>query len=166
MAADRAIVSISASLLPDEIKTSIGGTTIFDLNDVGDNNRWLFVLCNVAAVNEDLIPQTVHYIMSEGLATAGTSQVVAEGTDDCVFLFVKHTGTSDGTNATTHNITINLNNEDADATQTGSIVIKPNECWFARLAGQQLDDINAAHSGGGGNVQAAVYAIVDDGGGL
>ena len=39
MAADRATVSISASLLPDEIKTSIGGTSVYDLNDIGDNNK-------------------------------------------------------------------------------------------------------------------------------
>ena len=41
MAADRATVSVSASLLPDNIKATIGGTTVYDLNDVGDNNKWI-----------------------------------------------------------------------------------------------------------------------------
>ena len=34
MAADRATVSISASLLPDEIKASVGGTTVYDIDDL------------------------------------------------------------------------------------------------------------------------------------
>ena len=33
MAANRATVNVSASLLPDSMKTSIGGTTVYDLND-------------------------------------------------------------------------------------------------------------------------------------
>ena len=36
MAADKATVSVSASLLPDEIKTTIGGTTVYNLDDLGD----------------------------------------------------------------------------------------------------------------------------------
>ena len=43
MAADRAIISVSASLLPDNIKTSIGGTTVYDINDNGSANKWLYV---------------------------------------------------------------------------------------------------------------------------
>ena len=55
MAADRATVSISASLLPDEIKTSVSGTAIYDLDDFGDNNKWVYTLTNVGASSEDLI---------------------------------------------------------------------------------------------------------------
>ena len=43
MAADRATVNVSASLLPDSMKTSIGGTTVYDLNDTGNNNKWIYV---------------------------------------------------------------------------------------------------------------------------
>ena len=54
MAADKATVNVSASLLPDEIKTSVGGTTVYDLNEVGDNNKWTYSLTIIGASNEDL----------------------------------------------------------------------------------------------------------------
>ena len=62
MAADRATVNVSASLLPDEIKTSVGGTTVFDLNDVGDNNKWTYSLTIVGNSNEDALLASVPYL--------------------------------------------------------------------------------------------------------
>ena len=39
MAADRAMVNISASVLPDELKTSLGGTTVVDLNEMSSQDN-------------------------------------------------------------------------------------------------------------------------------
>ena len=55
MAADRATVSVSASLLPDEIKTSISGTTVYDIDDLGDNNKWSYSLTIVVSSSEVLL---------------------------------------------------------------------------------------------------------------
>ena len=44
MAADRATMSITASLLPDEIKTNVGGTTIYDLDDYGNKKPGIGVV--------------------------------------------------------------------------------------------------------------------------
>ena len=163
MAADRATVSVSASLLPDEIKTSVGGTTVYDLDDLGDNNKWIYSLTLITTV-EDLIKDGVPFL-GQGTAEEGATASV-KGTDDVVFLFVKHSGTTDGTtaNTTTATLAINLGAGTATGTAVGDIVIKPNECFFARIgaAGTEIQDINAVSSSGA--IQAQVWAIVDDGG--
>ena len=42
MAAHKATVSVSASVLPDDMKASVGGTIVYHLNDIGDNNKWVY----------------------------------------------------------------------------------------------------------------------------
>ena len=41
MAADKATVSVSASLLPDEIKAAVGGTTVYNIDDLKWINNFL-----------------------------------------------------------------------------------------------------------------------------
>tara|TARA_R100000781_G_scaffold107499_1_gene71757 strand:- start:839 stop:1324 length:486 start_codon:yes stop_codon:yes gene_type:complete len=161
MAADRATVSVSASLLPDEIKTSVGGTTVYDLNDLADNNKWIYSLTLITTV-EDLIKDGVNFL-GQGASEEGATASV-KGTDDVVFLFVKHSGTTDGSTATTATLAINLGAGTATGTAVGDIIIKPNECFFARIGatGTEIQDINAVSSSGA--IQAQVFAIVDDGG--
>ena len=161
MAADRATVNVSASLLPDEIKTSVGGTTVYDLNDLADNNKWIYSLTLITSV-EDLIKDGVNFLGQGESEEGGTATV--KGTDDVVFLFVKHSGTTDGSTATTATLAINLGAGTATGTAVGDIIIKPNECFFARIgaAGTEIQDINAVSSSGA--IQAQVFAIVDDGG--
>jgi len=161
MAADRATVNVSASLLPDEIKTSVGGTTVYDLNDLADNNKWIYSLTLITSV-EDLIKDGVNFL-GQGASEEGDTATV-KGTDDVVFLFVKHSGTTDGSTATTATLAINLGAGTASGTAVGDIIIKPNECFFARIGatGTEIQDINAVSSSGA--IQAQVFAIVDDGG--
>jgi len=160
MAADRATVNISASLLPDEIKTSVGGTTVYDIDDVGDNNKWTYSLTIVGSSSEDALLASVPFL-GQGTAEEGATATV-NGTDDIVFLFVKHTGTTDGSTATTATLALNLSGGAATGDASGDIVIKPNECFCARLGATQIDAVNADSSSG--SIQAQVFAIVDDGG--
>tara|TARA_Y100001973_G_C5197386_1_gene335200 strand:- start:2643 stop:3128 length:486 start_codon:yes stop_codon:yes gene_type:complete len=160
MAADRATVSVSASLLPDEIKTSVGGTTVYDLDDLGDNNKWVYTLTNVGASSEDLITTSATYL-GQGTSEEGATGTT-QGTDDVVFLFVKHTGTTDGSTSTTATLNLHLSAGTATGSAVGDIVLKPNECFFARLGNTEIDDINADSSSG--TIQAMVFAICDDGG--
>ena len=161
MAADRATVSISASLLPDEIKTSISGTTVYDLDDFGDNNKWVYTLTNVGATSEDLITTGTTYL-GQGTSDEGATGTT-QGTDDVLFIFVKHSGTTNGSTTTTANLHISTAAGTASGTATGDVVLKPNECWFARLSTDtKIEDINGDSSSG--VVQAQVFAICDDGG--
>jgi len=86
MAADRATVNISASLLPDEIKTSVGGTTTYDLNDVGNTNKWAYSLTIVGNSNEDALLASVPFL-GQGTASEGATATV-NGTDDVVLSVV------------------------------------------------------------------------------
>ena len=160
MAADRATVSVSASLLPDEIKTSIGGTSVYDLNDIGDNNKWTYSFTIVGASVEDALLASIPFL-GQGTAEEGATATV-NGTDDIVFLFVKHTGTTDGSTTTTANLHLNLSGGTVTGSAVGDIVLKPGECFFAKLGNTEIDDVNADSSSG--SIQAQVFAICDDGG--
>ena len=106
MAADRATVSVSASLMPDEIKTSVGGTSVYDLNDIGDDNKWTYSLTIIGSSSEDALLASVPFL-GQGTAEEGATATV-NGTDDIVFLFIKHTGTTDGSTSTTATLHLNL----------------------------------------------------------
>ena len=160
MAADKATVNVSASHLPEEIKTSVGGTTVYDLNDLGDNNKWTYSLTIVGASSEDALLASVPFL-GQGTAEEGATATV-NGTDDIVFLFIKHTGTTDGSTASTANLHLNLGGGTATGSAVGDIVLKPNECFYARLGNTEIDDINADSSSG--SIQAMVFAVCDDGG--
>jgi len=160
MAADKATVNISASLLPDEIKTSIGGTTIYDLNDLGDNNKWAYSLSIIGSSSEDALLASVPYF-GQGTSEEGATASV-NSTDDIVFLFIKHTGTTDGSTSTTATLHINLSGGTATGSAVGDIVLKAGECFYARLGNTEINDVNADSSSG--NIQAMVFAICDDGG--
>ena len=162
MAADRATVSISASLLPDEIKTSVGGTSVYDLNDLGNNNKWTYSLTIVGNSNEDALLASVPFL-GQGTAEEGATATV-NGTDDVVFLFIKHTGTSDGSTANTSALFLNLGgNDPSGGGSVGDIVLNANECFFAKLSNTEIDDINV-EADGSSNIQIQVFAICDDGG--
>ena len=161
MAVDRATVNVSASLLPDEIKTSIGGTTVYDLNDYGDNNKWAYSLTIVGSSSEDALLPTVAYLGQGTAEEGGTASVAAS--DDVLFLFIKHTGTTDGSTTTTATLAINLAGTAATGSAAGDIVLKPGECFGARMGtANPMANINADSSSG--NIQAMVFVIADDGG--
>jgi len=161
MAADRATVSVSASLLPDEIKTAVGGTLVYDLNDYGDNNKWAYSLTIVGSSSEDALLPTVAYLGQGSTEEGGTASVAAD--DDVLFLFIKHTGTTDGSTATTATLAINLAGTAATGSAAGDIVLKPGECFAARMGtANPMANINADSSSG--NIQAMVFVIADDGG--
>ena len=162
MAADKATVSVSASLLPDEIKTSVSGTTVYDIDDLGNNNKWIYSLTLVGNSNTDVIKASVPFL-GQGTAEAGAT-ATANGTDDVVFLFIKHTGTSDGSTANTDKLFLNLSAADpSGGGAVGDIVLGANECFYAKLSNTEIDDINA-EADGSSNIQAMVFAICDDGG--
>ena len=170
MAADRAIVNISASVLPDELKTSVGGTTVVDLDEMSGQgaNKWVFSLTLIGTSVEDLIKTTADFL---GGGTGEGQGAIASDTDEVVFFFVKHSGTTNGSTATTDLLVINLGDGTASGTTAGDVMLKPNECFFARIGnGTDVDMINAISrnsdnsSSGGGEIQTHVFALINDGG--
>ena len=162
MAADKATISISASLLPDNIKVSVGGTTVYDLNDTGDNNKWIHWRGQTDGTTaRDIVNTSGIQYLNQTVDYDDTPTVTVEATDDVVFILIKNSGTTDGSTTSSANLHVGLSGGDL-AANSGTIVIEPNECWFARLRGEALADINAASSSG--DLTYDVFAILDDGG--
>ena len=155
-------MSVSASLLPDNIKATIGGTTVYDIDDNGSANKWFYVRMQTDGTTaRDLITEDGVQYLNETITYTDTIGLTVEATDDCVFLVIKNTATTDGSTASTANLYVGLSGGDLSA-NAGTIVIEPNECWFARLRGEAMADVNAASSSG--DLVYDVFAILDDGG--
>ena len=162
MAADKATVSISASVLPDNIKVSVGGTTVYDLNDLGDNNKWIHWRGQTDGTTaRDLVSTADLQYLNQTVDYDDAATVVTEADDDVVFILIKNSATTDGSTASTASLYVGLSGGDLGA-NSGTIVIEPNECWFARLRGEAMADINAASSSG--DLTYDVFAVLDDGG--
>ena len=162
MAAHKATVSVSASVLPDNIKVSVGGTTVYDLNDTGDNNKWIHWRGQTDGTTaRDIVNTSGIQYLNQTVDYDDTPTVTVEATDDVVFILIKNSGTTDGSTVSTANLHVGISGGDL-AANSGTIVIEPNECWFARLRGEALSDINAGSSSG--DLTYDVYAIAEDGG--
>ena len=162
MAADKATVSVSASVLPDNIKVSVGGTTVYDLNDLGDNNKWIHWRGQTDGTTaRDLVSTADLQYLNQTVDYDDAVAEVTEADDDVVFILIKNSATTDGSTASTASLYVGLSGGDL-AANSGTIVIEPNECWFARLRGEAMADINAASSSG--DLTYDVFAVLDDGG--
>ena len=164
MAADKATISVSASLLPDNIKVSVGGTTVYDLNDTGDNNKWIHWRGQTDGTTaRDIVNTSGIQYLNQTVDYDDTPTVTVEATDDVVFILIKNSGTTDGSTASSANLHVGLSGGDL-AANSGTIVIEPNECWFARLGTDtKIEDING-DSSTSDVIQVSVFAIADDGG--
>ena len=140
MAANKAIVNISASVLPDDIKTSVSGSIVYDLNDIGDNNKWIYFANNVSA--------TAQSIMADG---------------DLGFLVLKHSGyQGDGTTASTDNLYLNIEHAKDASGGAEDLILEPGDVWWGRFVHSDIDDISVEAAAN--TVKLLVYAICDDGG--
>ena len=160
MAVNNAVVSMTASLLPDEMKAQISGITEYNINDNGNSNKWVFQKCTVTNTSADLFPNGIQYITI--LGTGDSIVTTTEASDDIVFLALKHTGTTNGSTSTTANLKINLNGENAATAGVGNILIKPDEVWCSRLDYSVMGSLHAYSLSG--SIMVAAYAIVEDGG--
>ena len=172
MAVDRATVSISASVLPDNMKVTVGGTIVYDINDIRSNggagNRWIHFRGITDGTNaQNLVNITdLQGYVNHNIDYNDTPTTINEHNDDAVFILIKNSGytgtryqlSSTGT-ASTSDLYVGLSGGDL-AINSGTIVIGSGECWFAKLRGEQLSDINCGSSSG--NLLYDVYAIVED----
>lgn len=162
MAADKAIVNITASVLPDNIKVSVSGNIVYDLNDVGDSNKWIHWRGQTDGTTaRDLVNTNGVQYLNATLDYTTSIPTTVEATDDVTFILIKNTGTTDGSTVSTANLYVGMSGGDL-AANSGTIIIEPGECWFARLRGEAMADINAASSSG--DLTYDVFAVLDDGG--
>ena len=162
MAANKATVNVSASVLPDDMKVSVGGTITYDLNDMaGDDSKWLYFVNDIDTSSEVLIPADVGYLGISG-SGGNTTPTRSAAADLLEFIVIKHSGfRSDGTTTSTDNLFINFTHGTAAANATGNLVLEPGDVWWGRFAGT-ADTADLTGLAAGNDIKVQVYAVLDD----
>ena len=164
--ADAATMTIKAILLPDEIQTTLKDLT-FAYTPADANDKWFYGIINVPhnTGSVDLI-SGVFLSNSAGKATGSTTATITTS-DKLKFLFIKNTGTTDGSSVTNESVHLVLDGSTVAHGSTNAIEISSGESWYAKLPNTIIGDLHAISADpdqtvGGGNVQCIVAAIIDD----
>jgi len=160
MAKHKAVINVSASVLPDWCKQGVAGSSVYDLNDLGDSNSWISWINNVDTSAQTIVPAGVQFINADG----GDSVANTHATDDdVVFLVIKHTGyLNDGVTKTASTSKLYFNQWGATdaANSTGNMILMPGEVWWGRFAGTtDISDISVLASTE--TIRLEVYAVID-----
>ena len=164
--ADDATMTIKAVLLPDEVQATLKDLT-FSYTPADANDKWFYSIINVphntGAV--DLI-SGVFISNSAGKATGSTTATISTS-DKVKFLFIKNTGTTDGSSTTDESVMLVLDGSTVAHSSTNAIEISSGESWYAKLPNTTIRDLHAISADpdqtvGGGNVQCIVAANIDD----
>jgi hypothetical protein len=152
--ADAATVTITATLLPDEIAKTITGSMTVTPDDV--NDKWYYKLTSCTATSTDLIAGAYLDYTAVDDDTAPTA--VASG-DKVKFLFVQNTSSADG-------VYLCFDGGAAANDLVDGVFIGPNQTWFGRLPNTTVANLHAISSdiGDAGDAVAIliVAALIDD----
>ena len=146
--ADDATVTLTATILPDEIAKTISGSMIISPADA--NDKWYYKLTSVSNSSTDLIAGYFTDYTAVDDDTAPTA--VATG-DKVNFLFIKNTDSS-------NDVYIVLDAGTASTSVTDGNKIKAGHSWFANLPNTTVADIHAITSSS--TVTCVVAALLDD----
>ena len=161
MAANKAVVSISASVLPDDVKSSVSGTIVYDLNDMaGDDCNWVYFANDIDTSSEVIIPADVGYV---GNGVTGNTTPTRTHANDCIeFLVLKHSGyRADGTTVSTDNLFFNFEHGQAAADAIDQLVLEPGDVWWGRFKGTG-DSADFTAIAAANDIKLLVYAVLDD----
>ena len=152
--ADAATISVTATMLPDEIAKTISGSMTATPTDA--NDKWYYKLTALTTTSAQLIAGTYLNYTAIAPATAHTS--VATG-DKVRFLFVQNQSSGDG---------LYLCFDGATAVNTGvdMAFVGASETWFAQLPNTTVGNLTAISSDidgtGDATVNVLVIALLDD----
>tara|TARA_R100001594_G_scaffold30570_1_gene57144 strand:+ start:8482 stop:8946 length:465 start_codon:yes stop_codon:yes gene_type:complete len=152
--ADDASITLSATILPDEIAKTISGSMTVTPDDA--NDKWYYKLTSVTTTSADLIAGR----FLDYTAVDQDTDLTAVSTSDKVkFLFIKNTSSADG-------IVVSIDGGTAAYNLADGIFIGAGESWFARLPQVTVANIHAIASdiGDAGDASATciVAALIDD----
>jgi len=146
--ANDATVTISATILPDEIAKTISGTMTVTPADVSE--KWYFKKTSVTTTSTDLIEG--EYIDHTAIAVGTDMTAVATG-DQIKFLLVQNQSSSDG-------IMLSIDAGAAAYNLADGIYIGPSETWFGRLPNVTVADLHAISSDLDGTGDASATCLV------
>ena len=164
--ADTGSVTFTASVLPEEYRKTFSNETFSYTPHADGKEGWYVTITNVTASSADLMGAGA-IERSVGVATAAAKEAAATG-DIVKFLFIKNTGTTNGSSSTTESVYLCFAAETADDGLANAVEIPAGMSWFARLPSCTRENIHAvsgvANAGGNGtgNVQCIVAAVLRD----
>jgi|TARA_R100000781_G_scaffold33685_1_gene24424 hypothetical protein len=152
--ADDASISLTATILPDEIAASISGSMTVTPDDA--NDKWYYKLTSVTTTSADLIAgRFIDYTAVD----QDTDMTAVSTSDKVKFLFIKNTSSADG-------IVICLDGGTAAYNLADGIFIGAGESWFGRLPQVTVANIHAISSdigdAGDASANCIVAALIDD----
>jgi|TARA_X000001382_G_scaffold52650_1_gene35923 hypothetical protein len=152
--ANDATISITATLLPDEIAKTITGSMTVTPDDA--NDKWYYKKTEVTTTSADLI---AGYFLDYTKVDQDTAPTAVATGDKVKFLFVKNTSAADG-------VMISIDAGTAANNLADGIFIGAGQTWFGRLPNATVADIHAISSdiGDAGDASATclVAALLDD----
>ena len=152
--ADDATVSISATILPDEISRTISGSMTVTPDDA--NDKWYYKLTAVTTTSADLIAgRFIEYTAVD----QDTDQTAVSTSDKVKFLFLQNTSSADG-------IYVCFDGGTAANDLVDAVFVGANQTWFGRLPNTTVGNIHAISSdigdAGDATANVIVAALIDD----
>ena len=144
--ADAATISVTATMLPDEIAKTIDGSMTVTPSDA--NHKWYYKLTSVTNSSNDMIGG--YYSNYTALADSTAPQTVAV-TDTVAFLWIQNTDASND---------VYLHWSGTAAAAAGNLYVGAGETWYARLGLTLMGSVHAISSAS--TVTCIVCALMDD----
>ena len=152
--ADAATISVTATMLPDEIAKTISGSMTVTPDDSGD--KWYYKLTACTATSTDLI---AGYFTDYTAVDDDTAPTAITTSDKVNFLFVQNTSSADG-------VYLCFDGGTAAYNLVDGVFVGPDQTWFAQLPNTTVGNLTAISSDidgtGDATVSVLVIALLDD----
>ena len=152
--ADSAYITVTATMLPDEIAKKISGSMTVAPDDA--NDKWYYKLTACTATSTNLIAGA---FLDYTAVDDDTAPTAVHANDLVKFLFIKNTSTADG-------VYLCFDGGTAAYNLVDGVFIGPSQTWFGRLPNTTVENLHAISSdiGDAGDATAnlIVAALIDD----
>ena len=152
--ADAATISVTATLLPDEIAKTISGSMTVTPTDA--NDKWYYKLTACTTTSTNLIAGT---FLDYTAVDDDTAPTAVNAADKVKFLFIKNTSSADG-------VVVCFDGGTAAFNLVDGVFIGPDQTWFGRLPNTTVENLHAISSDigdvGDATVNLIVAALIDD----
>ena len=152
--ADSAYVTVSATMLPDEIAKKITGSMTVAPDDA--NDKWYYKLTACTATSTNLIAGS---FLDYTAVDDDTAPTAVHANDLVKFLFIKNTSTADG-------VYLCFDGGTAANDLVDGVFVGPEQTWFGRLPNTTVENLHAISSDiadvGDATANLIVAALIDD----
>ena len=146
--ADAATISVTATMLPDEIAKTISGSMTVTPTDA--NDKWYYKLTACTTTSTNLIAGT---FLDYTAVDDDTAPTAVNAADKVKFLFIKNTSSADG-------VVVCFDGGTAAFNLVDGVFIGPSQTWFGRLPNTTVANLHAISSDIGDAGDAVVILIV------